>query len=368
MLTNDENRPPAPHGRIGWIDTLKAFAIFSVFFGHKTNCAVLETIIYSFHIPLFFWISGYLFNVKKHPNFRTFLRRRFRTLMVPYFIFASLSFAFWFLVVRSLSVRGNVLSIDPWQPFAGIFYGVGSGPWHHPLDIALWFLPCLFITDIYFWFINMRLGSPKARIAALCLFCFTGLLFSRVLPFRLPWSADVALCAVIFYTAGYYTGRNDSFLSHVTLRWKSVAIILLGALNILLALANGKADMNYNFYGNPFFFFGAAFSGILFWYLIIRETREFRFISYLGKNTIILIGMAGISSFVLRGLSYLLFNDLLVGDKFGLVDSLFYSILEIALIVPVIYMINRFAPFILGRHPAAASFLQGKKQGYHRPV
>ncbi len=366
MRTNDENHRSTPYGRIGWIDTLKAFALFSVFFGHKTNCTVLETIIYSFHIPIFFWISGYLFKVTKYPNFRTFLWRRFRTLMVPYFVFASMSFAFWVLVVRSLSVRGGVYSIEPWQSFVGIIYGIGSGPWHHPLNVALWFLPCLFITDIYFWFINVRLGSLKARIVALCFFCFTGLLFSCVLPFRMPWSADVALCAVIFYTAGYYTGRNDSFLNHVTLKQKTTAIIFFGVLNFLLALANGKADLNYNFYGNPLFFFGAAFSGILFWYLIIRETRDFRFISYLGENTIILIGMAGISSFVLRGLSYLLFNNLLVENKFFLFDSLVYSIFEIALIVPVIYMINRFAPFILGRYPTSAFFLQVKKQDYRR--
>jgi fucose 4-O-acetylase-like acetyltransferase len=368
MPATNENLRPQPHGRIGWVDTIKVFAIFTVFLGHKTDCAALETIIYSFHIPLFFWVSGYVFNLKKHPDFRSFLRRRFRTLMVPYFVFAALSFAFWLVVVHSLSVRGNVFSIDPWPPFAGIFYGVGSGPWHPPMDVALWFLPCLFITDIYFWFINRHLDNPKTRIAALCLFCIAGLLWSRAMPFRLPWSADVALCAVIFYTAGYYTGRNDSFLSRVAFPWKATAIALLGALNILLALANGKADMNYNFYGNALLFFGAAFSGIYFWYLVIRGTRNFRFISYLGGNTIILIGMVGISSFVLRGLSYVLFDNLLVEEKFGIVDSLFYSVLEIALIVPVIYAINRFAPFILGRDPSAASFLQGKKQSHDRPL
>jgi len=35
MLTSDENRRPTPHGRIGWIDTLKAVAIFSVFLGQN---------------------------------------------------------------------------------------------------------------------------------------------------------------------------------------------------------------------------------------------------------------------------------------------------------------------------------------------
>jgi len=52
--------PLKPH--LGHIDMLKSFAILMVVIGHRTDNAILEQYIYSFHIPLFFWITGYLFN------------------------------------------------------------------------------------------------------------------------------------------------------------------------------------------------------------------------------------------------------------------------------------------------------------------
>lgn len=65
--------------RIAWLDALKGFAIFTVVLGHcVTDCLASNTFpkdkemlqivydfIYSFHMPLFFLISGYLFYLTK---------------------------------------------------------------------------------------------------------------------------------------------------------------------------------------------------------------------------------------------------------------------------------------------------------------
>ena len=143
-MVDIESRKP----RLVYIDMLKSFAIFMVVIGHRTDNAILEQYIYSFHIPLFFWISGYLFNPDKCERLSIFLSRRLRTLVIPYFTFAIISFLFWFFVVRGLSVRGQIYSLDPWYPFWGLFYGIGVEPWRNPLDVALWFLPCLFISEL----------------------------------------------------------------------------------------------------------------------------------------------------------------------------------------------------------------------------
>ncbi len=110
--------------RIDYIDLLKGIAIFLVFLGHsiawnvKDEALVAETyprsvmfwyyFIYSFHMPLFFWISGFLFS-KKNLNIKDvprYLWKRTYTLIIP-FIFSGILlnfisdgggyFRYWFL-------------------------------------------------------------------------------------------------------------------------------------------------------------------------------------------------------------------------------------------------------------------------------
>ena len=78
--------------RDSWIDCLKAFGMILVFHGHVIEIAFGDQrsgalyhqfqYIYSFHIPLFFFLSGY---VAKAPSgtFSRFIRGKFFTLVVP---------------------------------------------------------------------------------------------------------------------------------------------------------------------------------------------------------------------------------------------------------------------------------------------
>jgi len=58
--------------RIEWADTLKAIGIFFVVLGHNVLPAEMYKYIFSFHVPLFFFISGYLFFPEKFRNFSDF--------------------------------------------------------------------------------------------------------------------------------------------------------------------------------------------------------------------------------------------------------------------------------------------------------
>lgn len=77
--------------RIGWIDLLKVYAIFLVVIGHTIQYVCypdsfddvfLFRLIYSFHMPLFLFISGYL-SYKKKINIE-WLERHFISYMIPF--------------------------------------------------------------------------------------------------------------------------------------------------------------------------------------------------------------------------------------------------------------------------------------------
>lgn len=58
------------NNRISYIDILKGFGIFFVVFGHVTHIGELRDYIWNFHMPLFFFVSGFLY--KPSLSFRDF--------------------------------------------------------------------------------------------------------------------------------------------------------------------------------------------------------------------------------------------------------------------------------------------------------
>lgn len=58
--------------RILWIDYAKSICIYLVLLGHAHASQPVTDFIYTFHMPLFFFLSGCLFSFEKHPNFKEF--------------------------------------------------------------------------------------------------------------------------------------------------------------------------------------------------------------------------------------------------------------------------------------------------------
>lgn len=66
--------------RIEWIDVCKGLGIFLVFIGHTNVSQLSRTLydwIYSFHMPLFYMLSGLVFDKTKYNTFRKYINRRF---------------------------------------------------------------------------------------------------------------------------------------------------------------------------------------------------------------------------------------------------------------------------------------------------
>ena len=104
------------------IDYLKAFAIVLVVLGHSLQYGLgqpndgifdnwLMKFIYSFHMPLFMMISGYLFgfSVKKH-SFNDNLLGKLKSLLVP--------IAFWSIPVTFIDIiKYSPERLNPWDFF-----------------------------------------------------------------------------------------------------------------------------------------------------------------------------------------------------------------------------------------------------------
>lgn len=85
--------------RKNWIDWCKAFALYLVVLGHFSPVDNLTLWLYTFHIPLFFIISGYLCS-KKEMSFKATLAHNAKILLIPYAFFVSLSWCIELIISK----------------------------------------------------------------------------------------------------------------------------------------------------------------------------------------------------------------------------------------------------------------------------
>ena len=124
--------------RIIYFDIAKGIGMLCVILGHLSLSAI-NMVVFTFHMPLFFIISGYFM---KKQDTRLVIHKKFRQLLIPYFLtclaIAGVSIVKDLLLGRTDELAHNLLL---WC-YAG-FYGSGN-PYSHPFYVkaigAIWFL------------------------------------------------------------------------------------------------------------------------------------------------------------------------------------------------------------------------------------
>ena len=71
------------------VNVLKALAILLVVSGHLEFSLLGMFAPYSFQLALFFFISGYLFKEKYLDEVSSFIEKRLKTLLLPYFLYST---------------------------------------------------------------------------------------------------------------------------------------------------------------------------------------------------------------------------------------------------------------------------------------
>ena len=86
-----------PSDRLTFIDILKGIGIVFLIMGHMGFGNDFDFYIHGFHMPLFFFVSGYLFNIKR--TFCEVISRKFKALIIPYASFGMVAL-YYFISFR----------------------------------------------------------------------------------------------------------------------------------------------------------------------------------------------------------------------------------------------------------------------------
>lgn len=263
-----ETELPLQTGRIEALDIAKGIGMFFVVWAHVNYTPFLLKYIYSFHMPLFFIISGILYNKEKYSSFPHYIKRRAKTLICPYIFFYLGSL----LIVFVLRVVGVGFSTTVFHEicefFLQMFLSQGSSK---VANAPLWFVPCLFAVEIMYYFISKM--RRRNIVVVCCLLTFFGwLLESGCLPFNnklLPWSLDSALFALGFYALGNLMQskvknaiQQVESSKHKTLI--SVTTMIVCAILIVpLVYLNGKVSLGSKTLNNGFLLYTSGIFGTI---------------------------------------------------------------------------------------------------------
>lgn len=294
-MSNSENK------RIEWIDTAKGIGLLFVILGHL-QVPYLSTWIYTFHMPLFFFLSGVVFSGAKY-TFKDFCFKKLKSLVVPYFSLGLVIYLFYVIVNMVVGPENGLYGTNL-EMLENFF--VQEHFW------TVWFLACLFVVEVLYYciwkvFSGWNWGPTIVSVSIGIL----GMLRYRWGCSSLPWNIDIALVAQFFFHMGYCFKRSQKFKKILINASGSTWWIYTGLLLLTNALAGilciklsgASLDMSIGMYGNEVLTILSAVAGILFIVMISQRINN-KFFTYLGQNTMILFAWHSRIIIVLCGYIY----------------------------------------------------------------
>lgn len=206
--------------RVQYIDIARGIAILCIILGHQ-GISDVNRVVFTFHVPIFFFITGYFINDKL--GIKDFIKNRVRTLLVPYALMCVLmivlaTFLAWY---REKDV---LVTIQEWV-FASL-YGAGD-TYYEPFYIkkieGLWFLWAMFWGSI-FMRISMRMKPMVRMIFILGLFGI-GYWTAHYI-FWFPLSIQAGCCATLFIYVGYLAKQAKPIYQELSSEVKAGGVIL----------------------------------------------------------------------------------------------------------------------------------------------
>lgn len=310
--------------RIAYFDRAKALLIGLVILGHVLNYAnpgydiipytLMQVVISSFHMPAFFLLTGMLAAEErwKKRSLPELLKSRCLTLLVPYFFFETLAVLYKHFVLHTVALWDGLYRMITFRCNVG----------------ADWYLPALFLANLFFW-IYARCRWKYKWIPAVLL----SIVLRQLLPNAHGWNLLLrGLLGFGFLVTGMLLKKQ---LTQFNL-WKSVAAMGLTVLSAALAFKLGLGNDFYQcILESPLLFWISGVCG-LHSVLAVARLLPWKWLGKVGENTLTIMGTHQLVQYTVpAGSSPLRVIGML----------LLIAVVEIF----VVAVTNRFCPFLVGK-------------------
>ena len=295
-------------------DIFRGTGIILMVMGHIGFSSIFDHFIHAFHMPMFFFISGFFFksSTVSKCSTRDYIIKKLKTLLIPYIVFAIFHSIIWVIMGNDLKKALNFLWINSDNlPIAG----------------ALWFLTALFFTDVLYFLIDRYIFKESWKHCIVILMCVFGNLYPLFLSITLPFSLGAALVGLGLFHIGSYTKKYcDISIINRSFRLPIPLLILLTVATVALIFINGYINMRSETYAIiPLFWINALLAIVI----GINYSKIFdavlddnniikKWVADMGKNSIVYVCL---NQVVIMGARWLV-NSIIPSEVHWLVRSL----------------------------------------------
>lgn len=322
-------------GRILWVDTAKALGIFLVFWGHTLYsgshvASEINRAIYSFHMPMFFVLSGYVVKTE-NDNLGIYINKKYKRIILPALFFYVLTLPLFF---HHIDVSdGDICSI-----IESVFYVYGELAYDKPV----WFFVCLF--QIYILSKIINLSKVKAKIlVSLCTLCLILSCWSYMSDCKLfsLFGFNKCILGLFFYIWGIVLKRTNykNYISYVGLF--SLPVWLLTGV-----ILNSKISMYDMSLGCLGFFIISSLTGTFVFFLICKVLENNNLIREYAKWTVFIVS----SHYILVSLLANLSSSFEFGDSYFYdITSFSFVFISFVIYYPICKWGEKNIPLLMGR-------------------
>ncbi len=364
--------------RLDHLDMAKGIGMLLVLIGHLQGDSIFKfspyihplcVYIFSFHMPLFFIISGILVAIKNDEvkPFREVAKARFRGIMIPYYWFSLI----YMIVVVVALIKGEIawqtLAINVWYVLS--CYGMN----------VLWFLPALFFGELLFIIIRRRIRDDVPFVMIIVLsnaIVYSAAYFIRIANYSTPFAERVhdlltVICRPVlvcgFIAIGYYlhkllrsgtrigdfinkpqTDENGKISIRYRLAYIVLGLIFFGICFALFEINNG-IDFRSLAFGNVFFFFVCALSGSFGMLSLCKGLPRIGLFCYWGIGSLIFMVTHNSQAVLKFSLLVAMYVNQFLTRARGYICYAIVIIIISAYSSLMIYVIRRFFPFMIGK-------------------
>lgn len=266
-----------PRKREEFIDIFRAIGIILMIMGHVGFGSIFGKWIHAFHMPMFFFVSGWFF--KTDIEVSVFVKKKIKALLVPYFIWGLLSF-----------IYGGVIwnQWNNYQALCRLFTYNNDGLM---IAGALWFLTALFFAEVGYYFLNKLIKNYLLQTICVTIIFVFGLIVRNILQINLLWSLDSSFVGIGLMHIAYSLHNKIHLESGNMNKYiKLTFFILLCSMNLILILKTPEINMrvgNYSYYFLP-----NALAAIYILWIISKiiarlKNRLINMIKKIGENSIV---------------------------------------------------------------------------------
>lgn len=314
--------------RIEYIDFYRGLGILLMVMGHVYFGGLFDKLIHAFHMPMFFFITGYFY--KEDTFLVNFVKKKVRTLLFPYFFFGIFNIIVYCLINHTIYLKKSLdligYNTNGWVPI---------GP--------LWFLTALFFATIIYKIIDLMYKKSIYKSIMATLIAFLGNVTVSLLHIRLPWALDTAFVAVGFIHIGRL-GKiyKDNKIIYKMMNLDFFGWIIFSLLASTFIFLNGYVNMREGVYSNVILFWIAAVSSIvvlLNFSKILQSISKkialfriiYKYLSWVGENSVIFLCLNQLIIYIIKTV---LPNNL--------VNILFYKVVVLVVAMISLTFMDRF--------------------------